>query len=444
MKRREEWLGVAGGVACRGPLAVALGAVGAAVDELSWQVAFTASPNELVDAVGEIVAVKNRFDQMLTSFVFQMERCGAPASVGLRTVGQVLGAKTAADPRAFRAAGVRGRWLQDFAEFEAAAESGAMGAAHLDLIRRRLDGPRTHFVLRDDQQLFVDAARDCSFADFGKVVDYWLIAVDPDGDEPKDQAARTGLSMRIGRGGRVHLQGDFDALSGQALRTAVDRVAQQLRLADEDTGTIRSEANRRAEALVELVIRGAARADGTHPVPLINIVMSETVAEHLIEQLANDGLTSGPISEPDRMPVAWNDIDGRCELIDGTPIHPHHALKLFGVATFRRHIIGASGRAIDVSVNARTFPAWMRNTLHVQARGRCETPGCDAPHHWIQADHIQPHSRNGKTRLANGQNQCAADNKAKTNTTGHTPWHTKRTNHSHDQRARVGETDDDH
>ena len=92
------------------------------------------------------------------------------------------------------------------------------------------------------------------------------------------------------------------------------------------------------------------------------------------------------------------------------------------MATLRRHILDAKSRLIDVSVNARTFPLWMRNALHVQARGACETHGCDAPHRWIQADHTEPHGRGGPTRLWNGQNQCTADNHAKTDTTGNTAW----------------------
>ena len=142
--------------------------------------------------------------------------------------------------------------------------------------------------------------------------------------------------------------------------------------------------------------------------------MSETVAEYLLEEAA--------IETGDPAPVKWNDVDGRCELIDGTPIHPKHVLPILGVATFRRHILNAKSRLIDVSVNARTFPQWMRNALHVQARGACETHGCDAPHRWIQADHTEPHSHGGQTRFSNGQNQCTADNHAKTNTAGNTAW----------------------
>ena len=38
----------------------------------------------------------------------------------------------------------------------------------------------------------------------------------------------------------------------------------------------------KCEAFMKILIRGWRREDGTQPVPLINIVMSETVAEDLL------------------------------------------------------------------------------------------------------------------------------------------------------------------
>lgn len=404
-----------------------LAVVEAAVTDAADALDYVADAGEIADAVEDLIRVRNRFDALITQFMDQAETSGAPRSAGVRTVGQLVAAVANADPATVRPVATRGRWLRDFDGFADAFADGVVTSAHLEFMRRRLDGPRTHMTLRADQAFFVDAARDCSFADFKKVADYWLITVDPDGDEPADQQDRNSLSVRIGRGGRVLIRGELDALSGQAFRTAVDRVAQQLRNADSETGTVRSESQRRAAALNTLVTRGSERADGTHPAPLINIVMSETVAEHLLSQAAQ-----APEHPSTPAPVRWDDIDGRCELIDGTPIHPRHALGLFGVATFRRHILDAAGRVIDASSNARAFPAWMRNALHIAARGGCQTPGCDAPHHWIQADHIQPHSRNGPTTLTNGQNLCAADNQAKTDSSHHRepvprrPLHPKR------------------
>lgn len=385
-----------------------------AVDAVVRTLAWTVDPNECAAAVEGVVGLRDRVDALIARFMVQADRCGVPRSIGVRTPTQFVGATTSADPASVRLALARGKWLRGFPSFEAAFEAGEIGGSHLDLIRRMADGPRTHGLLVGDQDFFVTSARECSFADFKKVVGYWLITVDPDGDEPKEQTERTSLSMRKGRGGRVIIRGELDALSGQELQSAVDSLAQQMRATDLEDGNARSEGQRRAAALAELVACGATRSGGGRIAPLINIVMSQNVAEYLIAQAA----------EPSRnpVPVSWHDVDGRCELIDGTPIHPKHVLSRFGIATFRRHVMSADSRLLDVSVKARSFPAWMRNALHVQARGACETPGCDAPHAWMHADHTKPHSRGGRTRLSNGQNQCAADNQAKTNTVGQLAW----------------------
>lgn len=385
----------------------AVKSAGETVDAAARVLTWTVDPGELAEVTKDVIALRDRVDALMAQFMMHVEQCGAPRSTGVRTAGQLVGVETSADPASVRVALARGRWLRDFPLFEAAFAAAEISGSHLDVLRRTVDGPLTHWQLVEEQDFFLDAARDCSFADFKKVAAYWLIAVDPDGDEPREQEERTGLSMRKGRGGRLFIRGELDAISGEVVHAAVGRRAQQMAAADQDQGVVRTEAQRHAAALVELVSQGFARP-GTPTPPLINIVMSQRVAEYLIEQAAE------PTSDPS--PVRWDDVDGRCELIDGTPIHPKQVLSLFGVATFRRHILDARSRAIDVSVNARAFPAWMRNVFHIQARGGCETPGCDAPHRWMQADHVRPSSRGGKTRLANGQNLCAADNQAKTNT----------------------------
>ena len=123
---------------------------------------------------------------------------------------------------------------------------------------------------------------------------------------------------------------------------------------------------------MNLIVKGTAHHNGTQPEPLINIVMSHKVAEETLARLDK------PSFEP--LPVAWNDIDGRCELIDGTPIHPNYALAVNG----RRHLPSPNhgrqqSQILDVSHNVRLFPKWMKNALLIRSRGRCDT--LDVTHH---------------------------------------------------------------
>lgn len=379
---------------------------------------FTADRAELNEATFAFAALRNKIDSLDAKLATTANAAGIHFGSRIRSMPAYIAAQSSTDPAVVRRALRRGEWLRDYPVFAAALEAGELSVAQLDYIRINLDAAHTRADLRNDQQLLVDTTADLTFKDFKKAAAYWMVLRDPDGKEPKDQIDKTKLSLRKGRGGRLLLDGETDAISGQAIQTAVDAEAQKLFREDAENGVERTETQRRMAALHNLIVRGAARPDGTHPTPLVNLVMSQKVVEWLLTQLDAD--------EPaDHVPVRWNEVDGRCELIDGTPIHPNHALATLGIATLRRYVLDADSRLLDVSVNARSFPQWMKIALHVQARGACETHGCDAPFHWIEADHVEPHSRGGPTRLANGQDQCGPDNHAKTDTPNQTPWRDK-------------------
>ena len=108
-----------------------------------------------------------------------------------------------------------------------------------------------------------------------------------------------------------------------------------------------------------------------------------------------------------------NDVDGRCELLDGTPIHPKYALVLLMQARIRRQVLTAKSQTLNASSPARLFPEWMKHIRLVETRGQCETAGCDSLHSWLQGDHNKPRSKQGETELANLKMLCSADNKYK-------------------------------
>ena len=136
--------------------------------------------------------------------------------------------------------------------------------------------------------------------------------------------------------------------------------------------------------------------------------MSLKVLQNAIAQMAKD-----PDEQDFTSMLDANDIDGRCELIDGTPIHPKYALVLMMQARVRRQVLGAKNVTLDASYETRLFPDWMKYIRLVETRGQCTVPGCDAPHTWLQADHRQPSSKVGQTTLSNLDPMCAADNKWK-------------------------------
>jgi len=319
--------------------------------------------------------------------------------------------------------------LRDFPILEA-AHGHELTDPHIDHLRKLDSNYENSIKLRDDQQFFIDTAASCSFAGFVVACEYWFVMVDPDGNEPKDQLESSTFRVSKGRGGRGELKGQCDAVTAQAITTAVDHEAEKLRHQDKQAGCERTESQRRMAALATLVKRGFARQDGTYPVPLANIVMSQQVLDWALTTL-NDDATGAPTDPIDTVPVHPHDVDGRCELIDGTPIHPFLAVHALGLVdrngtanpiNIRRYVLDANSRALDVSVNARIFPQWIRTTAIIETRGQCATHGCDAPHGWLQTDHIQPSAHGGQTRHDNAQPQCRPDNQAKGATPNQIPW----------------------
>ena len=108
-----------------------------------------------------------------------------------------------------------------------------------------------------------------------------------------------------------------------------------------------------------------------------------------------------------------NDVDGRCELLDGTPVHPKYALILMMQAQVRRQVLTAKNQTLSASKPTRLFPDWMKHIRLVETRGQCVVEGCDAPHTWLQADHRQPDAAGGLTELSNLDPMCGPDNKHK-------------------------------
>jgi len=428
-----------------------------ALDVVDERIDFVVDRYELGDALLDAVELGHRVEAVIARLGLAATNNGVAAEHGQRTIGQYVAARTNNGSLDVNRLTTTAKWLRDF-PILAAAFGGELTRDHVEYLRKKLDATyETHIKLKGDQQFFVDTAATCSFAGFTKACDYWLVRIDPDGKEPQEQIEKARLRIGSGRGGRGEISGMCDAVTAQALRTAVDHEAQKLRRADKEQGIDRTSGQRKMAALAALVARGFQRDDGSFPAPLGNIVMSQQVAEWALASLTGD-IDS---NDPDRtVPVDPTDVDGRCELIDGTPIHPFLAVAALGLCGpggsiaavhLRRHVMQADSRLLDVSVNARIFPEWMSTAALVQSRGQCETHGCDNPHSWLQTDHIDPVANGGETRFDQAQTQCRPDNQAKGATTGHTAWRDKpappRRTHRPQQRssrdADDGSADDD-
>lgn len=325
------------------------------------------------------------------------------------TVIESVIARTRLDPRSLARDQHLATWLRRFPLFDDAAAGGWLSRSHLQVLRG-LDGKRTRCHLADAQSYLIEAARRCSWAQFVSTCRYWALRFDPHGAEPREQVAARSCTATTEPDGTVSGSFTLDPLAGAAFLTALEEHAQRLFRHDSETATERTATQRRADALVDLVTRGVAATAGSAS-PLVSVVMSEAVAEDLLKQVAADDV-EGP-QPPSRLSLDADDIDQRCELANGTPLHPRFVLALLATAAFRRMVFGPAGEILDLGRSARNFPRHLRQALLVRARGRCEAPGCPAPFSWLQADHLIPWFRHGTTSVTNGQILCGPHNKAK-------------------------------
>ena len=129
-----------------------------------------------------------------------------------------------------------------------------------------------------------------------QAIAYWkhradLDAADEHGDTIKH---RRHLSVSPGWDGEIVINGALDPVGGEIFKTELDRICQQLRLADLRDGVERSTQQRRTDALVEMAMRSAtAPADGLRPKPLFTVTIGIEPRNHLCETAAGTILAPG-------------------------------------------------------------------------------------------------------------------------------------------------------
>ncbi len=399
-----------GGEGTQSLISEALETIHAALDEAGEASLSTIGDDELAHLLAEVNVVSARVDALRARITARATLVLTGPGTPNRSAAQLLARSSNADPNRCRHDARIGAWLADFPELAEAFSAGVINHGHLRHLQTA-DNPRTHCRLVEAQSFLIETAQNLDLKAYGQAVSYWLLAADPDGNEPAEQAARSGCSYHRNADGSVTGRFQLDPVAGQAFTTALAQEAERIYREDVQAERHQTLRQRTSQALVRLISRGAARPDGTVPAPLVSIVMSQTVAEAVVEATAS-GHT------PSQWPTDATKIDGRCEFIDGTPVHPLVAARVLAVAQFRRYVFDSKGCVTEMAVKARRFPKHLRHLLLLESRGRCCAPGCDAPAQWLEADHIYPASKGGATSLANGQMLCGTHNRLKAD---HTP-----------------------
>jgi hypothetical protein len=273
--------------------------------------------------------------------------------------------------------------------------AGDISADHVRALAR-VRRPATEARLADDEEMLVDQATRLPFHHFTKVVAYWAQHADPDGadDAAHDQIDRRRCHFSQSFGGMWYGDQVFDPISGAIVAKELRRLEDDLfdtdwaeardRLGREPTicDLVRTAAQRRADALVEMAVRSAtAPADGRRPEPLFTVL------------------------------VGWETLNGRiCQLANGSVVAPAALAPWLKSAWLERVVFNTRSRVIDVGVTRRLFAGATRRAVLVRDQ-ECFHDFCDVAADQCQVDHIVAYADGGPTEQSNGRPACGFHNR---------------------------------
>lgn len=266
----------------------------------------------------------------------------------------------------------------------AALERGFITVEHARVLARCVANPRARAEFSWAENRLVDTARQVSADELAGEVDKFLAYVDQDGPEPPAPQEDQLYANRVGD--RVKIDGDLGLDAGLPLLAALQERTEQLYRRDQEVTSAnpndplaaRTPANRRAEALTELVLAGSgSESNPLRREPLLNVHVDHLTLARL--QMRQDSLS---------------------ELDDGTVI-PMPTL-----ATWRcecavsRVVLDAREVLLSYGRTERYANRQLRRALVARDRG-CAVPGCDRPPELCDAHHIVFWDDDGPTDLDN-------------------------------------------
>jgi len=264
------------------------------------------------------------------------------------------------------------RQLPELPEAEKRFRTGELGFSHAAVLARVVTevGPEAARMASDT---LLDAASRLDPTRLRIVGRHLRHCVDPDGALAaalKDHERRF-LHLSQTFDGVYIIDGLLDAEGGATLQTALGALSHRL------PGDMRSPAERRADALVELAVRqlqggSLPSVHGQRP--------------HLMLTASVDALAGSPRAMPAELALAG-------------PVHAETARRIACDASAST-VTMAGSEPLSVGREQRRIPAAVRRALAHRDRG-CRFPGCDRPPEWTDGHHVTHWARGGETSVAN-------------------------------------------
>ncbi len=288
-----------------------------------------------------------------------------------------------------------GTFCRDFTTLADALRAGDLTVAHVALVAS-VTNPRNHDALHAAQDHLIDAAAGVRFERWADEVRALARHADPDGDEPRPDRrsltwGRTGDLLRF----RGQLTGDDARVVEHLLDTHADRLFRRARTVETATdGELPAPTRARlhADALVDLVRRGATTTDPTATVADISVVVP-----------VDHPTLTGTTDHLDPLDPTWQARDHRGQHIADLLLTPRLC-----TADITPVIIAVrGGEPLHVGVTQRLATRAQRRAAAVRDGG-CVFPGCDAAPNWCDQHHVVRPTDGGSTDPDNLASLCRA------------------------------------
>jgi hypothetical protein len=281
----------------------------------------------------------------------------------------------------------------------AAAAAGRLGAAKLRLLVDARRAPVEAVFDRDEATL---VARACELGvDALRVaLDRWyydalaeLGANEPDRDPGGSD--RNLARLRPGFGGRGLLEGDLCPEGRATLESAISAEIDRWGREGSLDGDPRSWNELQGDALIQLVARGAAWPEGHGSRPLVIAVAD---VDTLLRRSSTD--------ETER-------TARRAEILGIGPVSDHTIRELASRAGLALLVTKPTGEPLWLGRSHRLATGAQRTAVLATDGGHCYWPGCAAPAHRCQVDHLTGWEQGGTTDIANLGPICGYHNRLK-------------------------------
>lgn len=374
----------------------------AAATELLTREAPT-DPRQLGELLRDVEAARSGFDAAADALLDRFDREAASQWDGLRTTGAWLTqhSRSAGATASRRVRRVRA--LRDLPIIAERYRLGRLSADQVDAFVRVLN-PRTADAMATDEHLLADLADHLRVDELARELRGWAELVDTDGTDPDPGHTDRRVTLHQTLDGTWTGRLDLGAADGVTVDAAISTLADQFSHDDRTgDGPVRSAAQRRADALVDLIRRGAG--DSTPP---------RTADPRAADpQPADPDLTSpaaGTTRSRRRAPrvelhltLDAGDLEaGRgADTLEGAHLDPAATDLLLCDAVVTGVLTDPLGGAVlHRGRSLRTATSAQRRALTLETGG-CGFPGCDAPPERCDAHHIVHWRRGGLTDLPN-------------------------------------------